>query len=158
MATEAEHLPKLPKLPDDLSLRHQLFLGAMKELLEEIVGRLEGEPALPLFQIGTYTGDGTVDKLIPTNCRPRYVKVWAIPDAAGDVTLYERIDSEQQSIDWTRGSIRQDVTATHEHYYVGPGADVGITLISDEGFSVGDDGANKAPNEIDTEYHFMVFG
>lgn len=158
MATEAEHLPSIPKLPDDLSLRHQLFLGAIKELLEELVGRLGSEPAVPLFQIGTYTGDGTLDKLVETNFRPRYVKVWTVPAAAGTATLYERIDSEDESIDWIRGSIRQDVTAGQEHYYVGPGADVGITKIDDDGFYVSDNDADTDPNKIDRTYYFVAFG
>jgi hypothetical protein len=158
MATEAEHLPKLPKLPDDLSLRHQLFLGAIKELLEELVGRLENAPAVPLFQIGTYIGDGLIDKLIEVNFRPRYVKVWTIPAAAGAATLYERVDSELESIDWTRGSIRQDVTAGAEHYYMGPGSDTGITKIDDSGFYVGDGDADLDPNKIDVEYIWMCFG
>lgn len=157
MTTYQEHqnLPHLPDVPmrKEYTIEEREFFNGVKELLEAMCGRREDAPAVPQFQMGTYTGDAVVGRLIEVNFRPRYVKVFPRPVAGSLVELvFEKLDDPNQDIDWDDYSyVHTDAANYHEWE-----STAGIIDITAEGFTVG--GSTSHPNVNGTIYDWLAFG
>lgn len=157
MTTYQEHqnLPHLPDVPmrEEYTIEEREFFNGVKELLEVICGRRSDAPAVPQFQMGTYVGDAVEGRLIETNFRPRYVRVWTRPSAGGPVAReYVKLDDPNQDIDWDDWSLRHETSSTYHEWVVTSG----IIDINDEGFTV--DGFANHPNANGITYDWVAFG
>ena len=151
---EHQNLPSLPDVPmrEDYTIEEREFFNGVKELLEAMCGRREDAPAIPQFQMGTYTGDAVEGRLIETNFRPRYVRVFVRPGESVAEHIFEKLDDPNQDIDWDDYSLLHEDSAS----YHTEKSTSGIIDINDEGFTV--DGATSHPNANGITYDWLAFG
>lgn len=151
MTWESQNLPALPEMPMTFNLEEREFLKALKELLEVMLGRRGEQPLTPQIQMGSFIGDGsTSNRLIETNFRPRYIKLFPAPESSDNEWTVERIDDPDQSLDWGGFSFWHDGSA---HVY---DEDTGIVGIIDAGFYI--NGAGDIPNVATEATHWIAFG
>jgi hypothetical protein len=157
MAYESQNLPALQDVPMCDNYELQEYLITIKELIETMLGRRGNQPLTPQFQIGKYTGNGKkVARLIETNFRPKYVKVFNDPqwNPTLEVT-YERLDDNEQGIDWVGYSYVHSDSGNYHDFNEASG----ISAISDDGFYVWAGTAGTAPiNSEDIIYNWIAFG
>jgi hypothetical protein len=159
MATyfESQNLPDIPDIPRDLSLEQQEFFGALKEVLEAMLGRRDDPPRIPQWQIGTYIGNDNVDhRLIATAFRPRMVEVFADPSYnQSNEKYYIRLDDPTLGIDWELWSYKHTDSANYHDF----DPNNGITSITDDGFTVqGGTAGGSHPNQYPVKYNWVIFG
>ena len=148
---EHENLAGLPDIPRDATIEQQQFFSAIKEILEEMAGRFDAAPTTPQMFTGEYVGDGTNNRLIATDVKPRYAKVWIHPDSVtGDTHVVERLFGD--SSDWGAFSLHHTPTATHEHRMI---EEEGITGVQSGGFKVSGTGHCNTSN---IKYSWMILG
>jgi len=160
---EHQNLPVLPDIPGDLSLEQQEFFARVKELLEVICGRRGEAPAIPQFQMGEYTGNGSLSsRTIAVNFRPRYVKVFIHP-ASTDVgagseneRIMEYIDDPEQSINWAGFNYWHYDSGS---YHLVKDDTVGIVGCTEDGFLVFASVSGLShPNKEAVTYNWLAFG